>query len=349
MFYIWYEYLSEAYPRFRVYKIREWHQIMPYVLHENLIQIGKQSSEYPKYEHYFMLDESRFWFFRFDIFQTCESGFTYEDLKNIIDEKCKFTKKQNDVDGERIMAYIDTIYVNWESKNFVIWEKWEVFFRLYIVYVNKVTINSLNSAYWNIFNVTNISIIPESFQTMLFLRNNLKKENFVILYINEISCKAIKIQKWFYDSVFTLNLWLSALKQMYKDNWIVQYRYKDSDFIEANPLAKSLVVETLDFYSDLFCKRLFEKNLIWNDVIVISEITNNVHFLDTFNANYRKITNNYIVPFHHSDTLNNFDIKREPEDMDTIVLINREEKIRKYLDENIESINTKSENINMSN
>lgn len=344
MFYIRYEYLSEAYPRFRVYKIRQDHQIMPYIIHENIIQITKQSVDYPKYEHFFMLDESRFSFFRFDIFLSMETWFTYEDLKNIIEEKCKFTKKQNDVDGERIMAYIDTIFVDWEEKKFVIWEKWEIFFRLYIVYVNKITINSLNTAYWNIFNTKNINIIPESFHTMLFLRNNLKKENFVMLYINEISCKVIKIQKWFYDSVFTLNLGLSALKQMYKDNWIVQYRYKDFDFIESNPLAKSLVVETLDFYSDLFCKRLYEKNLIWNDVIVISEITHNIHFLDIFNANYRKITNNYIVPFHHSDILNKFQTNREPEDMDTLVLINNEEKIRKYLLENQPTTNTTTQN-----
>lgn len=344
MFYIRYEYLSEAYPRFRVYKIRQDHQIMPYIIHENIIQITKQSVDYPKYEHFFMLDESRFSFFRFDIFLSIENWFTYEDLKNIIEEKCRFTKKQNDVDGERIMAYIDTIFVDWEEKKFVIWEKWEIFFRLYIVYVNKITINSLNTAYWNIFNTKNINIIPESFHTMLFLRNNLKKENFVMLYINEISCKVIKIQKWFYDSVFTLNLWLSALKQMYKDNGIVQYRYKDFDFIESNPLAKSLVVETLDFYSDLFCKRLFEKNLIWNDVIVISEITHNIHFLDIFNTNYRKITNNYIVPFHHSDILNKFQTNREPEDMDTLVLINNEEKIKKYLSDNSSNINNTTQN-----
>jgi hypothetical protein len=49
---------------------------------------------------------------------------------------------------------------------------------------------------------------------------------------------------------------------MYKDNGVVQYRYKDYQSIEANPLAKSLVVETLEFYSQLFCKWLLEKNLV---------------------------------------------------------------------------------------
>ena len=55
---------------------------------------------------------------------------------------------------------------------------------------------------------------------------------------------------------------MSALKQMYKDNGIVQYRYKTYDFIESNPLARGLVKETLQFYSELFCKRFKEKNLI---------------------------------------------------------------------------------------
>jgi hypothetical protein len=54
---------------------------------------------------------------------------------------------------------------------------------------------------------------------------------------------------------------MAALKQMYKDNGIVQYWYKTYDFIEQNPLAKNLVKETLQFYSQLFCKRFHEKNL----------------------------------------------------------------------------------------
>ena len=123
---------------------------------------------------------------------------------------------------------------------------------------------------------------------------------------------------------------------MYKDNSIVQYRYKEYQFIESNPLAKSLVTETLQFYSQLFCKRLYEKNFVGNDVIVISPITNNVHFLEIFNAEYRKFTNNYILPFHHSDVLNNYSKTWEPEDMDALVLINREEKIKRFFADNID-------------
>ena len=331
MFYIRYEHLSETYPSFRVYKIRPGEQILQYILHENIVKITDESREYPKYTHYFMLDESRFSFFRFDVFQTFENKFTLQDLKNIIEEKSQATKKHHDVDGERIMVYVDSIHINGEEKKYVIGETGEIFFRLYVVYLNKKTMNIINSAYGNLLNVKNINILPQSFHTLLFLRNNLKKDNLVLLYINEHFCKAIKIQNGFYHSVETLNLGMWALKQMYKDNGIVQYRYKTYDFIEANPLAKGLVKETLEFYSQLFCKRFREKNLIWTDVIVISPITKNVHFIETFNEEYKKMTNNYVVPFHHSEKLHTFGKVRDPDDMDAIILMNRDEKIRKAL------------------
>lgn len=122
MLYIRYEHLSPSHPSFRVYKIREHDQILQYVLHEDLLKIVDASWEYPKYQHYFMLDESRFSFFRFDVFQTFEKKFTVHDLKQIMEDKSQMTKKHNDVSGERIMAYIDSIHVNGEEKKHVIGE-----------------------------------------------------------------------------------------------------------------------------------------------------------------------------------------------------------------------------------
>lgn len=337
MFYIWYEYLSESHPRFRVYRSREHEQISPYILHQSFADIVRESETYPKYQHFFLLDESRFAFFRFDIYQTVSDKFTLNDLKKIIDEKTMTTKKQHDVHGERIMAYVDTIYVNGEEKKYVIGEKGELFFRLYITYLDQRSINTINSVYGNFFEIKNMTFIPQSFHTLLFLRNSLKKDNFVLLYINETSCKAINVRNGFYASVEALNLGMSSLKQMYKDNGISQYRYKDYTFIESNPLAKSLVTETLQFYSELFCKRLYEKNLIGNDVIVVSPITKNVHFIETFNETYKKMTNNYIVPFHSSELLNNLGKDREPDDMDALILMNKEEYIRRELGLEVES------------
>lgn len=43
------------------------------------------------------------------------------------------------------------------------------------------------------------------------------------------------------------------------------------------------------------------------------------------------MTNNYVVPFHHSERLNTFGKVRDPDDMDAIILMNRDEKIRNTL------------------
>lgn len=46
--------------------------------------------------------------------------------------------------------------------------------------------------------------------------------------------------------------------------------------------------------------------------------------MEVFNRKYREYSDNYIVPFHHSDKLDTFDKTREPEDMDTLIFLNRE-------------------------
>jgi len=117
------------------------------MLHENFANVVKQSEIYPKYQHFFMLDESRFSFFRFDIHLNVEDKFTLPDLKKIIDEKTATTKKQHEVYGERIMAYVDTIFVDGKETKYVIGENGDIFFRLYIMYLNKRSINTVNSTY----------------------------------------------------------------------------------------------------------------------------------------------------------------------------------------------------------
>ena len=319
-----YEHLSESYPRFRVYKVQEWENIQQYILHEDFRKIIDKSLENTKYEHTFLLDESRFSFFRFDVFLDAEDKFSLQDLQRITKEKMDFIEKEKAVQWRFLTTYIDSIFVSWEERKFVIWETWNIFFRLYIIYIDDISLNLLNSWYWKIRDKENIQILPQSFHTVLFLRNNLKRENFLLLYITESSAKIIKITNSFYESVNVINLGLNSLKQMYKDNWISQYRYKTYEEIQENVLAENLVIETLEFFSTLFFSWLEEQNCIWSDIFVVSPIVKNGHFMEVFNRKYREYTNSYIVPFHHSDKLNNFNREREPDGMDTLIYLNRE-------------------------
>lgn len=331
MHYIRYEYYSEVYPRCNVFKLREKTELQTYTLHESLPNIIRKSGEYPKYHHFFLLDESRFSFFRCDVSEEFAEPITIQMLNTIIQDKIKETRCTHNIDGTIVTNYIDTIFIDGEQKQFLIGQKGHIFFRLYIVYIGKQSLNTFNSTYGNVLDYKQIQILPQSFHTIFFLRESLKKENFVLLYITENYCKAISVRNWFYAGFDTINLGISSLKQMYKDNGVVQYRYKEYQTIEANPLAKSLVVDTIEFYADLLSKWIEEKGLSGSDVVVISPITKNEHFIEIFDKSYRKISNNYIVPFHHSDLLNTFERNREPEDMDSLVFVNQEPKIRKVL------------------
>jgi hypothetical protein len=46
--------------------------------------------------------------------------------------------------------------------------------------------------------------------------------------------------------------------------------------------------------------------------------------MEVFNKKYREYTDNYIIPFHSSDKLDMFGKEREPEDMDTLIFLNRD-------------------------
>lgn len=324
MLQIRYEHLSESYPRFRVYKIQDWEKIQQYILHENFRTIIDKSLDMPKYDHTFLLDESRFSFFRFDIFIDSQEKFSLQDLHEITQEKMDLIESERSAKWKFLTTYIDSIFINGEEKKYVIWESGTLFFRLYVIYIDTMSLNELNSAYGKVREKDSIQILPQSFHTVLFLRNNLKRENFLLLYITESSAKIIKITNSFYESVNVINLGLSSLKQMYKDNGISQYRYKSYEEIQENILAENLVVETLEFFSTLFFSRLEEQNCIGNDIFVVSPIVKNWHFMEVFNRKYREYTNNYVVPFHHSDKLDNFNREREPDGIDTLIYLNRE-------------------------
>jgi len=321
---IWYEYLSESYPRFWVYRIEKWKKIQQFYLHEDLSQILEKSQDYKSEKNVFLLDESRFSFFRFDIYLDCPEWFSIQHLHEITEEKINYIEKEQWSVWSFLSTYIDSVFVNWEEKHHVIWESWTIFFRLYIMYIWHKSLNQFDSVYWNVRSNQNIKILPQSFHTSLFLRNNLQRENFCLLYITETAAKIINIKNSFYEWVKTLNLGVSALKQMYKDNGIMQYWYKDISEIGNNAMAESLVVETLNFYSTLFFSWLDSEWYLWNDIFLISPIVKNWNFMEVFNKKYREYCDNYIIPFHSSDKLDLFWKEWEPEDMDTLIFLNRE-------------------------
>ncbi len=328
MFYLWHEAYDKNHPKFSVVKFQDKLGLQQYDRYEKLDKIIADSLEYQNYDHYFLLDDSRFHYFRFDIFEEVNEPLKIVDLDRIVNERLDHLKSVTK--EELLFPSIDNIYVDWEPKKFLIWEKGQIFFRLYFIYINRNTLLEFNKYYGNIFNQENVHIRPESFKTVSFLKKKLERDSFLLLYIKDNSCKVISVEDWFYKQIEHINFWVNYLMQMYKDNQIVKYWYKGTEEIDQNPLAKNLVLESIHFYIDYLCKWLDDLNLTDKDIFLISSIVKNGNFMEEFNKVYAWFHNKYIVPFHHSDQLELFWKHRSPEEMDTLVFLNSW-RIRKIL------------------
>ena len=321
MFYLRQENYDPKYPKFRVMKSQPEFWLQNYILYESLSTIIDSTLQYPKYKHIFLLDDQRFAFFSYNLEFSSEKKLTLNDIQSLVQEKIALAEKQTK--EKFLFSHFDCILVNWVEKQFLIWEKWDISCRIILVFLNRESCGIFNDKFWDFQSQKNIEIYPESFQTINFLRNNMDMNDFLLLYIRDSHCKWVLIEDWFYKRIESLNLWINALMQMYKDNWISKYRYKNYEEIENNPFAKNIVVQTLEFYSEMLCKRINEKKFWLQNIFVVSSIMKNWHFMEIFNKLYSRENNKYIVPFHYSEDLDLFGRNREPEDIDALIYANR--------------------------
>jgi len=321
MFYLRQENYDPKYPKFRVIKSQPEFWLQNYLLYESLSTIITSTTQYPRYKHIFLLDDQRFAFFSYDIQFTSDKKITLADIQAMVQEKLFKAEKQTR--EKFLFSHIDSILVNWIEKQFLIWESGEISCRIILVFLNRETCWIFNDRFWDFQSQKNIEIYPESFQTITYLRNNMHMNDFLLLYIRDSHCKWVLVENWFYSHIDSINLWVNALMQMYKDNWISKYWYKNYEEIEENPFAKNLVVQTLEFYSDMLCKRINEKEFWNHNIFVVSSIMKNWHFMEIFNKIYSQENNKYIVPFHYSEELDQFGRVWEPEDIDALIYANR--------------------------
>ncbi len=321
MFYLRQENYDPKYPKFRVMKSQPEFWLQNYILYESLSTIIDSTLQYPKYKHIFLLDDQRFTFFSYNVEFTNEKKLTLNDIQSLVQEKLALAEKQTK--EKFLFSHFDCILVNWIEKQFLIWEKWNISCRIILVFLNRESCGIFNDKFWDFQSQKNIEIYPESFQTINFLRNNMDMNDFLLLYIRDSHCKWVLVEDWFYKRIESLNLWVNALMQMYKDNGISKYWYKNYEEIENNPFAKNIVVQTLEFYSEMLCKRINEKKFWLQNIFVVSSIMKNWHFMEIFNKLYSRENNKYIVPFHYSEDLDLFGRNREPEDIDALIYANR--------------------------
>jgi hypothetical protein len=110
MFYLWHEAYDKNHPKFSVVKFQDKLGLQQYDRYEKLDNIISDSLGYQNYEHYFLLDDSRFHYFRFDVYKELQEPLTMADLDKIIDERLEHLKSITK--EELLFPSIDNIYVD---------------------------------------------------------------------------------------------------------------------------------------------------------------------------------------------------------------------------------------------
>lgn len=148
-----------------------------------------------------------------------------------------------------------------------------------------------------------IEIYPESFFTQQFLKHSIKKDHFQLLYLYDESIKLITLERGFYSSRNTMSLGVKILKQIYRENSILQYFDKFEEEIEHNAVAKDLIEQSVDFYAQMVCNRLREHMQLKQDVFFVSSLIKNTPFMNAFKHHYSKTINGFVVPFNPINSL----------------------------------------------
>lgn len=327
---VYYEYVSEQNNVFHTATCEK-NKIQVANIHHTLSDLVKNTLEKKSDMHYFLLHEERFFFFRFDISHTSKQPVRLRDINEIITRKVKELKRSHGANGTLLHTFMDSICVDGLEKKHLIGEQGEIFFRLYFVFVRPKTLHFFNKFYGDISNQHHIKLYPQSLETVLYLRKQIQRDDFLILYIHDTICKAVHIKRGFFNRIEIINMGLNSLKKMYKDAGISKYWYQSPEMISSNELAKQLIEETLEFYCNMLVKWIKEHEMLSKDVVLISPIMKNGFFMEIFNACYGKETNGFIVPFHHGNDINVFGQKREPQDSDILVTINHTKEIKDHI------------------
>ena len=112
------------------------------------------------------------------------------------------------------------------------------------------------------------------------------------------------------------------LKDIYKENNVLPYFFKSTAEIEMNDFAKGLVIQSVDFFAETLMRRMKEFVKPGQDLIIASSLIANTYFLERLNEQYKKTTNGFIVPLHHTKDLHTFQRQRESDEIDVLTMLN---------------------------
>ena len=93
---------------------------------------------------------------------------------------------------------------------------------------------------------------------------------------------------------------------MCRKNNILNYFYKSNDELQANPIAYSIMQQSMQFYNKMLIDRIASCSSQSNDIIIIAPQLQHYVFRESFTDIYSNKINGYVVPFSITNTLHHY-------------------------------------------
>jgi hypothetical protein len=150
----------------------------------------------------------------------------------------------------------------------------------------------------------------------------LKIPSFCIITFNENSIKLVSIKGWFYHKIETLDRGMNNLKQILVSNNVIQYFWKSDEYIERNSMAKSVLVEGMNFYMRIVLTWIKEHNDGITSCILSTPTSKNHLFIDQFVEHYTTEIWGYIIPSSVNHQLDHYERNRQENELDVLTYLN---------------------------
>lgn len=267
----------------------------------------------------FLLDESYFDLIACPIEWSFYEPMSIQTIDALVESQFKKLTKERKVSWKLLLYDINHITIDQQQSSYLLWKTWYIEFQLSLIAIKPSLLTICPSLshkdYWP-------RVYPASYFTLQFITHNLQKESFSIVTIAENSTRLVAIHNWWYHTIQSLDRWYQHIKEMCSQHNILSYFYKSDEDLQANPIAYSIMQQSMLFYNKMLVDRIASYSPPHTDSIVIAPQLNHHVFWESFTELYQKKINGYIVPFSFTDSLEHYGKKRQAHELDILTCLN---------------------------
>jgi hypothetical protein len=268
----------------------------------------------------FLIDESYF-----NLIHCPIKGMVYEPLKigqlnHLIETKIKEVQKSHNITGYMLMYDIENITIDGTPSQYILGKNGYICRDIFFVFIKPSLAIAcptlLKDISWPL-------VYPSSYFTVQFMVKTLQISSFLIITFDENTVKIISIKNGFYHQIHNLDRGINNLKQILISNNVINHFNKSDVEIDQNPMAKSVLIESISFYNKIIINWIQEHNDdIKNCIINIPTLKNHL-FINQLIESYSKEIWWYIVSTSTIDkNLKQYNKKRWMNELDILTYLN---------------------------